>query len=907
MNWQDIIRVYLNRVPTNLYKKAQSLYARKNSFIDVVDCNGDSYIISVPSQEDDWDYEVLLEFDQKNELNGTCECLAFEEYGHCKHITAAAMFVQDLEEDEDDNVFSMVSQNLLETKREDGYTVFQMENIEIGKLNVAAGNPPFFYSGHIANAISFIDKKTRHQKLRCKQGTVVLDIDIVFNGTNQFKTKCTCGHVSTPICNHVLAAFSKITDQFGPYYFRQFKDMDAQKATILEKYGLTVDDKEAQLFEWGIDFRGELILQKRPQNIRPKGDTVFIQNIKKVLARENHAGASIERLKLPSESFIDYEIGFFLNFSSSKHIGFELEPFCVREKKNRKDFKKIGFHKEENWTYLQPLEDSVYTKVIQFSDPQIINWASKNLSSAFKQYTNPFGYIHSNDVSALRKHYFELLESIWPTLVSWPEVYYLIEGKFGNNSLKKASISDMAAKLHFVVKQDRNFIDIQLFVCIEDKKNQPVRLLRSLIFEVNKTFYLPESFSDIAVLAQFENGSLKFNIADKLEVLKNIIIPLRAKYTVECSEDFKWEEVSVAPQPRISLSELNNEFLVVKPQFQYDTEVLDYDNLPEQILENNGSLKIIYRDKPAEKGVYEYIRTLHPKFGKQGTNFYYFLPFAEVMKNNWFLNMIATVQEAGIPVYGLQNLKQFRYNTNPPVFDIEAGSGIDWFDLGISISWGDQKVGLKALRKAILNNQTVVLLDDGSMGMIPDEWIKQYSLLLKVGKEESGKLKLSKLHYSLLDGLDAQINNEEIQKEIADKKQRLQNFDKMQSVSPSAEIKADLRPYQQSGFQWLQMLNHIGWGGCLADDMGLGKTLQTITFLQFLKEQNPGSTQLVICPTSLIFNWENEIAKFCPSLKYHTYYGVQRTFDDSHFEQFDIILTSYGVLRLDLQNLTQFN
>lgn len=105
----------------------------------------------------------------------------------------------------------------------------------------------------------------------------------------------------------------------------------------------------------------------------------------------------------------------------------------------------------------------------------------------------------------------------------------------------------------------------------------------------------------------------------------------------------------------------------------------------------------------------------------------------------------------------------------------------------------------------------------------------------------------------------------------------------------------------------MQTLDELGWGGCLADDMGLGKTLQTITFLQFLKEKYAGSTHLVICPTSLIYNWENELKKFAPSLSYHIYYGSAREFSNEHFQDYDIIITSYGIIRNDLEQLLQFH
>src|SRR5207253_2733852 len=182
-----------------------------------------------------------------------------------------------------------------------------------------------------------------------------------------------------------------------------------------------------------------------------------------------------------------------------------------------------------------------------------------------------------------------------------------------------------------------------------------------------------------------------------------------------------------------------------------------------------------------------------------------------------------------------------------------------------------------------------------------------YGLILKVGQEQKdGTLRLSKLHYTLIDELHNQIDDEQVLREINDKKQRLQNIDKVQITSVSKEIKASLRPYQESGLRWLQTLDELGWGGCLADDMGLGKTLQTITFLQFLKEKYAGCTHLVICPTSLIYNWENELKKFAPSLSYHIYYGSGREFSNEHFEDYDIVITTYGLIRNDLEQLLKF-
>ena len=141
--------------------------------------------------------------------------------------------------------------------------------------------------------------------------------------------------------------------------------------------------------------------------------------------------------------------------------------------------------------------------------------------------------------------------------------------------------------------------------------------------------------------------------------------------------------------------------------------------------------------------------------------------------------------------------------------------------------------------------------------------------------------------------------NMDINKAPADYKKFKKLVNEAKIYNEPKSLTGELRPYQKIGYSWLVQNITFNFGSILADDMGLGKTVQVLSAILYFKEKNQIDSEpaLIIVPPTLISNWENEIKKFTPELTYYIYHGTNRTFP---LEEYDIILTSYGVVRLDL-------
>ena len=241
---------------------------------------------------------------------------------------------------------------------------------------------------------------------------------------------------------------------------------------------------------------------------------------------------------------------------------------------------------------------------------------------------------------------------------------------------------------------------------------------------------------------------------------------------------------------------------------------------------------------------------------------------------------------------------------------VSVSSEIDWFNLEGEFEFDDTAVVLPEILQAARAGQHFVKLRDGSLGMLPQEWLDNNEDLIALGEVSGEKIRFRQSQAMLLDSLLAAQDNGEADKRFKAFCRKLRSFDGIKPKSAPRGFKGELRQYQRDGLAWLNFLREFGLGGCLADDMGLGKTVQVLALLESrrtrrLKTDEQRLPSLVIVPKSLVFNWIEEARKFAPKLRVGNYTGTGRKSLLSSLDDYDILITTYGSARIDIVELKE--
>jgi hypothetical protein len=238
----------------------------------------------------------------------------------------------------------------------------------------------------------------------------------------------------------------------------------------------------------------------------------------------------------------------------------------------------------------------------------------------------------------------------------------------------------------------------------------------------------------------------------------------------------------------------------------------------------------------------------------------------------------------------------------PGNFALSVTSGVDWFDLQGEIDFDGVSATLPELLRALRRGDAMVLLGDGSFGMLPEEWLKKYAPLAEMGAVEGGRLRFRRAQAGLLDALLASQPEVSVDALFAKARDQLRQFAGIGAAKAPRTFRGQLRPYQETGLGWLSFLRQFGFGGCLADDMGLGKTIQVLAMLAGRPRRNPRPS-IVVVPKSLVWNWDHEAARFAPKLRVLAHVGPERAASATALRRrlagVDLVITTYGVLRKD--------
>lgn len=308
----------------------------------------------------------------------------------------------------------------------------------------------------------------------------------------------------------------------------------------------------------------------------------------------------------------------------------------------------------------------------------------------------------------------------------------------------------------------------------------------------------------------------------------------------------------------------------------------------------------VHRDAPREKAVTAFLDTISPNPGS-------FIAWENVPRDlglSWLSTKANRLDEQGIRLIqeGIKptttEKQKGKIHLEVPELHLTTSEAGDWFDIRAVVKIGGFEIPFTKFKHYILRGKREYPLPDGSIAILPETWFLDYRHVMEVSEmdEENGLVRLRNYQAPLLP------LTEEEQPKLRD----LSDIGDIPPVEPPVGLKATLRDYQLRGLSWLVAMRQHNMGCILADDMGLGKTLQTISLLLLEKENGAKQPSLAVLPTSLIHNWRNEAAKFAPALKVLIHTGQNRTRSAALFATYDLVLTTYGIVRQDLEMLKTF-
>ena len=356
-------------------------------------------------------------------------------------------------------------------------------------------------------------------------------------------------------------------------------------------------------------------------------------------------------------------------------------------------------------------------------------------------------------------------------------------------------------------------------------------------------------------------------------------------------------EIEKISKPRIYIEEMDDQ-LVVSLSLLYDKIEISYSQPNDQHLHYDTDTKQIIRVRRdrEEEAIYRE-RVLESQIVEDTPGLFY-ATFEDAL--DWLFDGLPSLAKHGFEVMGEESLVRFRVKRAEAKFGVNISSETDWFDIELNLEFDGISVTLEELKRALKANKKFVKLRDGSLARLPEKLIEKLNYMINFGKADDDSIRFANHHLTFIDRLLAEADHKQMDTLSQDKIKKLDKFDKIKSYKLPELFKGELRDYQKAGYDWMNFLKDFSFGGILADDMGLGKTIQALVLLRNEITKYPKKCNLIIAPTSVIFNWIREIERFTPELNILVHYGTRRSKDFRRVKKYPLILTTYGHLRRDV-------
>ncbi|MFD2968592.1 DEAD/DEAH box helicase [Sphingobacterium bambusae] len=691
---------------------------------------------------------------------------------------------------------------------------------------------------------------------------------------------CSCAADVPFLCYHEMLALIALITQKN---YRSFFDVDSRRSIFLpyaSRYGL---DKEEMLDDYFT-----LLYDKGTLLVEPKHENI--------LAVDAHAA--------------DKELSAIVQTKKSR------AAWQPPEKKRILLLSKHRFYQQLRMELLDvdSTQNGKPKPPFVFVDPKPLLWKTKDIAEA-KLYA-ALSSFQQNYTEEADETTLDALHVLCEHARDFPVYYHdqRISEKISSKSMRPINLALLDASIEISVFKRQPFYEIKAALLWNDERIplKNLQLQHQYFFCRQDHFLLIRDLATLKLLEYFRKSPeiLLVHASKYDEFVRHTLQPLEhmvhINYAFARAANSEEKVVFNNDQEHIIYFSQENSYINITPVMRYGTvEVALSSKKKIRSSDENGNVYEVERAWDIEDRFRQLVVRQHPEFaGQQQEMNYFYLHHQHFLADNWFLHAFEAWRNEGITLLGFQEMGITKLSPHKAKIAIHIVSGTDWFNVKLNTSFGDQQVSIKQLHRALRHKSKYIPLDDGSIGMLPDEWMAKIARYFQFGILEADLLKVPKIGLTAVEELfEDELLPREIREEVDELEKRLSNIKKRNTVKVPSMLKAQLRPYQLDGLRWLNQLDDLNLGGCLADDMGLGKTIQLIAHLLLQQEKGQHGINLIVAPTSLLFNWQQEFEKFAPSLKVICIQGASREQHYDSLKAYDVALISYGLLLSDINKL----